>query len=204
MTRYHPIKIGRFRTSKRELVDITKAWFAISLAFTFIFSDIGLNNLSGIISIEFLIILLASLFTAGLGFLLHEIGHKIAAQHYGCEAEFRSDDSMLYLAVGMAFVIGFLFAAPGAVMIAGHISRRQNGIISLAGPAVNYVLAVLFLGLSMVIPLFGVWKIGAMVNAWLGLFNLIPFGNFDGKKILFWNNWVWLSMVATGVFLVFF
>ena len=54
-----------------------------------------------------LIILLASLFTAGLGFLLHEMGHKIAAQHYGCEAEFRSDDSMLYLAVGMAFVIGF-------------------------------------------------------------------------------------------------
>ena len=203
MTTYHPIKIGKFRTSKRELVDISKAWFAISLAFTFIFTNIGLSNLSGIMSVQFLIVLLASLFTAGLGFLLHELGHKVAAQHYGCEAEFRSDDSMLYLAVGMAFVIGFLFAAPGAVMIAGHISRRQNGIISAAGPMVNYVLAFIFMGLAYLVPLFGVWKIGAMVNAWLGLFNLIPFGNFDGKKILFWNNWVWLGMVALGVILVF-
>ena len=203
MTTYHPIKIGRFRTSKRELVDISKAWFAISLAFTFIFTNIGLSNLSGILSIQFLVVMLASLFTAGLGFLLHELGHKVAAQHYGCEAEFRSDDSMLYLAVGMAFVIGFLFAAPGAVMIAGHISRRQNGIISAAGPMVNYVLSFIFMGLAYLVPLFGVWQIGAMVNAWLGLFNLIPFGNFDGKKILFWNNWVWLGMVALGVILVF-
>ena len=81
----------------------------------------------------------------GLGFLLHQLAHKFVAQKYGCVAEFRAFDQMLYLAVGLAFFVGFIFAAPGAVMIRGYVDRRKNGIISIAGPAVNIMLAVIFL-----------------------------------------------------------
>jgi len=202
------IKFWKINTSKTELVDIGKAWLIISLAFTFILS--GASLLEGgfsyekIVSFDFLQLFGITLFTAGLGFLLHELAHKFVAQHYGCVAEFRAFDSMLWLALGLAAVIGFLFAAPGAVMIAGAITRRENGIISFAGPITNYILAMFFLGLMFLFPMYaGALAIGFHVNVWLGLFNMIPFGNFDGIKIFQWNIGVWMGMVAFGILIAF-
>src|SRR3989338_10946175 len=129
------IKIGNIRTSQAELLDIAKAWVAISLAFAFVYANVTLfSRASGIFSQRFLMVFGISLITAGIGFLFHELAHKLVAQRYGCVAEFRSFDQMLYLAVGLAFLVGFIFAAPGAVMISGMITRKENGIISLAGP----------------------------------------------------------------------
>ncbi|MBI4981020.1 metalloprotease [Candidatus Woesearchaeota archaeon] len=145
-----------------------------------------------------------SLLTVGIGFLLHELAHKIAAQRFGCMAEFRAFDQMLFLALGLAAVIGFTFIAPGAVMISGMITRRENGIISLAGPLTNYVLGLLFLGLMFLLPPLGfIFSIGFQINFWLGLFNMIPFLNFDGAKIMNWNTFIWLGMVAFGVVFLF-
>ena len=198
---YKTIKIGKISTSKVELVDIIKAWLAISLAFALVFSSITLLNgtISRVFSISFAIMFLISLFTAGIGFLFHELAHKIAAQRYGCLAEFRAFDQMLFLAVGLAALVGFIFAAPGAVMIAGQITRKENGIISLAGPLVNYIFGGIFFGLMFLFPgLSPFFSIGFQVNMWLGLFNMLPFWNFDGKKIWYWNNYVWLMMVLIG------
>ncbi len=197
------IKLGPVKTSQLELIDISKAWLAISFAFALVFANVSLTqgNIANVFSLPFLFMFLISLLTAGLGFLLHELAHKFVAQHYGCAAEFRSMDQMLYIAMGLAFLTGFLFAAPGAVMIAGHVTNRENGIISLAGPLTNYVLALIFYGLALSFPFL---TLGFYINLWLGLFNMIPFGNFDGKKILYWNRYVWLAMVAIGVYFLFF
>lgn len=204
---YKTIKIGRIKTSKLELVDITKAWLALSLAFAFVYSGISLfrGGLGNIFTTNFLIMFLVSLFTAGIGFLLHELAHKFVAQKYGCVAEFRAFDQMLYLAMGLAILVGFIFAAPGAVMISGMITRKENGIISAAGPLTNYILGIIFLALVFAIPqLSFIWRIGFFINIWLGLFNMIPFGNFDGIKIFRWKPVVWGLMVAFGIFFVFF
>lgn len=201
------IKLGKIRTSRVELIDIAKAWLALSLAFALAFSGASLleGNLVKIFSPPFLIMFLVSLFTAGIGFLLHELGHKFTAQHYGCVAEFRAFDQMLYLAVGLAALAGFIFAAPGAVMISGMITRKENGVISLAGPLTNYVLALIFLGLTFVYPIWNfVWLIGLQINLWLGMFNLIPFGNFDGRKIFDWNKVIWGIMLVVGIYFLFF
>ena len=201
------IKLGKINTSKLELVDIAKAWIALSFAFALVFSGISLfsGRIMEIFSNQFLVFFFISLFTAGIGFLFHELGHKFTAQYYGCTAEFRAFDKMLYLAVGLAAVIGMIFAAPGAVMITGMITRKERGVISLAGPLTNYVLAVIFFSLNFVYPFLNtVWSVGFQINLWLGLFNLIPFGNFDGIKILHWNRYVWLGMVIAGVYFLFF
>ena len=107
------IKIGKISTSRTEIIDILKAWLALSLAFAFIYSGASLlkGNFNNIYSSHFILIFFISLFTAGLGFLLHELAHKFVAQHYGCTAEFRAWDQFLYLAVGLAVFIGFIFAA---------------------------------------------------------------------------------------------
>src|SRR3989338_6487641 len=132
------INIGNISTSEKEIKDIIKAWLAISAAFGIVLS----SSLSG-----FYINVVIAALTVGIGFLLHELGHKFVAQKYGCFAEFRSFDSMLVLAIAMSF-LGFVLAAPGAVMISGRINKRKNGIISAAGPVINIVLALLFLALG--------------------------------------------------------
>ena len=127
------INLGKIKTSTFELIDITKAWLALSLAFAFVFSGFTLfsgNFFINIFSWQFLILFLISLVTAGLGFLLHELMHKYFAQKYGFLAEFRAFYGMLWLAILFSF-FGFILAAPGAVFIQGKISRQKNGWLGI-------------------------------------------------------------------------
>ncbi len=204
------ISLPKIKTSKTEIIDIVKALLCVAITFAVLNAGIKLFNpgsLSILATASFWVLVLMSIVTAGIGFLLHELAHKVVAQRYGCVAEFRSFDQMLLLALGLALLIGFTFIAPGAVMIAGSVTRKENGIISAVGPLTNYILGLLFLALmiissSNVIQLIA--STGFGINMWLGLFNMIPFGNFDGIKIFYWNKIVWTLMVAFGVFFVFF
>jgi Zn-dependent protease len=189
--------IGKLNTSEKEIRDLLKAWVAISLAFALVLRHgIGLS---------FYQTFILSAVTVGTGFLLHEMGHKITAQRYGCFAEFRSFDLMLILAVLMSF-FGFVLAAPGAVMISGPVGIRRNGIISAAGPIVNLALAFLFLLTFFMIPI-GLWRTiafyGFFVNSWLALFNMIPIWNLDGAKVLRWNKKAYGAIVAAALLFLF-
>lgn len=145
----------------------------------------------------FLLILL----TVGTAFILHELAHKYMALHYGVHAAYRAWTTGLFLALAMAFVTqgSFVFAAPGAVYIFGHVNREQNGKISLAGPLMNLLLCIFFIALAFVLPGASEFAlVGAYVNAFLGGFNMIPFAPLDGQKISAWNQRVW-----AGLFLAF-
>ncbi len=194
---YHnkTIKLGPVSTSEIELRDLFKAWAAISFAFAILFSG-GLG-----IGAAFAKAFIISGLTVGMGFIFHEMGHKFVAQHYGCFAEFRSDDRMLIFAILLSF-LGFIIAAPGAVIINGPVGRKRNGIISATGPAVNLALAVIFL---ICIFIFGknmLFDYGFRINSILGVFNLIPFGIFDGSKVLRWDKRVYGGLVIIGITLM--
>lgn len=183
--------------SREEISDLLRAWIAISVAFAIVMTGIRFD-------IQMLVSLIISLVTVGTGFLLHELAHKFLAQKYGCWAEFRADDKMLMLAIAMSF-FGFVFAAPGAVVIQGNISPSKNGKISLAGPLTNLVLGLLF-GIIAIISS-GLIKTvafyGMNINFWLGLFNMIPFPGFDGSKVLVWNKLIYGIVLALSIVLVF-
>jgi len=191
MSYNNEVRFGNITTSEIELKDILKAWVAISVAFAIVLSN-GLPDF-------YTKFVVASL-TVGIGFLLHELGHKVVAQRYGCFAEFRSFDNMLILALLMSF-FGFIFAAPGAVMVSGRVNKTRNGRISAAGPVVNLVLALIFLLLAfMKLPgLFGETAYyGFVINSWLALFNMIPFWLFDGYKVLKWSKLAYGFIVAAA------
>lgn len=185
------------RFSRIEIRDLLKAWIAITLAFTIV--NVGLS-----FGVDFLIGFLISGLTVGIGFLAHELAHKFLAQRYGCLAEFRSFDQMLILAVLVSF-LGFVFAAPGAVFISGYVSKDKSGKISSAGIFTNILIAALFLLLIFVgnplLTTIGIY--GVTINSWLALFNLIPFGNFDGIKVFHWNKIVYVGMLlVAGILLL--
>jgi Zn-dependent protease len=194
---YKRIKIGPFSTSQIELVDLLKAWIAISIAFGIVIGGLRFD-------VGFFWSLLLAAVTVGIGFLFHEMAHKFMAQHYGCAAEFRANDQMLLMAIVISF-LGFVFAAPGAVMIAGHITKRENGIISVAGPATNLIVALVFLAFIFLFPPLGIiWRYGFIINSWLAAFNMIPIWNLDGKKVWKWNKGIYLTVLIIGIFFSFF
>ena len=181
--------------SQIEKNHLLKAWLALSFAFAVLYSSV--------FSPGFMIYFIMALLTVGLGFLLHEIAHKYVAQRYGCWAEFRADDKMLMFTVISAF-LGFVFAAPGAVYIQGHVTVKKNGKISLAGPVTNIVLALLFLSLLLYLPSLGLLTIafnyGYKINGFIALFNMLPFMNFDGVKILRWNKIIYvITLIFAGL-----
>lgn len=194
---YKRAQYGLF--SEREIKDLIKAWLAISFVFAVLIAGFSL-------SLTFYYALIFSSLTVGIAFIAHELSHRTVARHYGCHAEFRSFDSMLMLAIIMSF-FGFVFIAPGAVMISGPVGRRRNGKISMAGPMTNLVLAGMFLGVQIIYGFsfsYGIYKnLPFAINSWLALFNLIPLWNFDGKKILAWNKVVYGAMVAVAFVFMF-
>jgi len=159
-----------------EFKEIMKAWIAISIAFGILIMQSGK-------SIPFSIGVAAA--TVGLGFLAHELAHRHYARKFGKHAEFRANNMMLLIAIVMSF-LGFVIAAPGAVIISGFVNRKEGGIIAAAGPAANLILALIFLPLIAIIP--GIAYYGMMINAWLALFNLIPFPGFDGRRVIEWSK----------------
>ena len=194
---YKHYKIGKYTTSNIEIKHILIAWIVVSLAF----GIVDEKAMGGVSINSIIFMFFAALVAVGSGFLFHELAHKLVAQRYGCWAEFRADFTMLGLAVLMSF-FGFVFAAPGAVMIGGgHVDVKRNGKISIAGPLTNFVLAVLFLIGNIFLPNM-IFSYGFLINAWLGLFNMIPFGFFDGSKIWKWNKGIWVGTVVLGVILL--
>jgi Zn-dependent protease len=184
------------RFSRHEIKDLVKAWAVISLAFTIVMVGIRFST-------DFIMGFFVAALTVGTGFVAHELGHKFVAQHYGCFAEFRAYNNMLLAALIMSF-FGFIFAAPGAVMIMGNIDRIRNGRISAAGPFMSLSIASIFLILAFAAPLRVIWIYGFIINSWIALFNLIPVPPFDGGKIYKWNKPAYIGMIiiaATFMFL---
>jgi Zn-dependent protease len=185
--------------NKKEAWDLIKAWFILSLAFAIVFNSGKLLDYSIIFTF------IVSAITVGLGFILHELGHRTLARRYGATAEFMASNTMLGLALVMSF-FGFIFAAPGAVVIRGYLTKRKYGYISAAGPLTNIILGTAFLATAMFVPMqmvMTVCIVGMKINFWLALFNMLPFPMFDGMKVLRWNKIVYAAMLLVSVVAVF-
>jgi Zn-dependent protease len=154
--------------------------------------------------------ILMALVGVSLGFVLHEMGHRFLARRFGCHAEYVMWPAGLIIAL-VGSLIGIVFAAPGAVVIypqrdaLGEIAltKERLGLISIAGPVMNISLALVFLVLYLAKP-YLLFSLGAQVNSWLAVFNLIPLGPFDGAKILEWNKAAWGLVLVIGIGLFIF
>lgn len=151
--------------------------------------------------------ILASLLAIGSGFVLHELAHKIVAQRYGHWAEFRAHFTGLLVSLLLALGAGFLAAAPGAVVIQGQVTRRENGLISLVGPGTNLAIGALAFPFTQVAnpsaPLPQAMALVATANGGLCLLNLLPFGQLDGRKVLRWSRTAYaLALALSLAFLV--
>ncbi len=189
--------------SRIELRDIAIAVAVLTASFTIIFSrrwrlfsdDVMMNALWWVL-VSFIMVMSS--------FILHELAHKFTAQRFGAWSEFRMYPTGLILCLIMS-VVGFLFAAPGAVYIRGYITDEMNGKISIAGPAVNIGISTVALILCFIIGKglsADIFFLLAYMNAFLAVFNLLPIPPLDGSKVLKWNPAVYAVSVAAAVALL--
>lgn len=178
--------IWHFSDLEKSNLKLATAAFTLALGFMAVrgfggISDLGFDTWILTLLLSMPVMLLA----VGPAFLLHEIGHKIVAKKNGCWAEFRADPKGLQFGVILAFFLGFLFMAPGAVMVAGLVTRRQNGHIAVAGPLTN--LSLFIIG----IPL---WTIILGIS---GAFNVadLPTLSTGSKAYLYDGSIIWQSML---------
>ncbi|MBX0323105.1 metalloprotease [Halomicroarcula sp. F13] len=197
--------------SRDEVQDLLIAWLALGVAFTLLLErelrSALLGQVGGLTLSAVVQTLVVSLLTVGVGFLLHELAHKVVAVRFGQVAAFKADYRMLGFAI-VGALIGFLFAAPGAVVHRGRITARENGLIALAGPVTNILLAVVFFVPFVVALLAGtsgiLWDLarrGLQINLFLAGFNMLPFGPLDGRKVRAWSTLVFLAVAVPSILL---
>ncbi|ADE03814.1 hypothetical protein [Haloferax volcanii] len=192
--------------SSRELRDLLVAWVALGLAFAIFFAGGGNRTIQLLTNGSFGLALVVSLLTAGVGFLLHEVAHKVVAVRFNQVAEFRADYGMLAVAI-MSALVGFIFAAPGAVYHHGVLTEREHGLIALAGPVTNLLLLVAFAPVLVVGVLVGsdviqlVGSRGLIINAFLAAFNMLPLGSLDGKTVKAWSTPVFAGVLVLSILL---
>lgn len=146
-----------------------------------------------------------SLLVVGVAFIGHELSHKFTAIREGFWSEYRMWPQGILMALLFALATGgsIIFAAPGAVYFSGdHLfrrpSRRQLTRISMAGISFNIALMWISVFLAFVsgIHLFAYM---ALINGWLAIFNLIPFGMLDGGKLLKLDRNIWILLFVLAI-----
>jgi Zn-dependent protease len=98
--------------------------------------------------------------------VLHELGHSMAARHYGIET---------------AHITLYPFGGVAALE-RGPKTAREELIIALAGPAVNFALAA-GAGLALAGTGLGAFAAFGLLNLVMGLFNLLPAFPMDGGRV---------------------
>lgn len=184
--------------TREEIRDLLIAVLAITLVFSF--KPIPNPGIDPRFPYFAIIVIIA--------FVFHELAHKFVAQKFGCAAFFKLWPYGIIFGL-LLMLLGPKFVAPGAVMIYPftfgrwgyrviRLTTYENGLIALAGPAVNLFFALIF-------SLFQGWFFNLLVyiNAWLAFINLLPIPPLDGSKVIAWKIWIWVFMIAISFILVF-
>ncbi|BBD72564.1 peptidase M50 [Sulfodiicoccus acidiphilus] len=151
---------------------------------------------------------------AALAIVPHEIAHRQTARRYGCYSRFQLFPQGLILTVLLNFFAPFLIFTSGYTAIScGSFynmgeARELSGKTAVAGPVTNLVVALISLALVFFVPMPFLLQFflvsTADINAFVALFNMIPFGVFDGYKIFRWSKTWWIAVVLIALGLLFF
>lgn len=182
---------GTFRIARISGIPLRIHWTFLLIIAWVVF--VGLDG-EGVINLNHLSNLLISVFTLFTCVILHELGHALAARRYGI-----STLNIVLLPIGGVAMLERLPVDP-----------RQELAVAFAGPAVNFLIALIFLPVLLVMdsrvigemsnfilninqgafPPFRVsffhWFAFFLVtlNIIVGLFNLIPAMPMDGGRVL--------------------
>ena len=132
-----------------------------------------------------------SIYVTAPAIVVHELAHKFVALAYGYDAVFQMFTFGLALGVVLKLIASpFIIIAPGFVSIMNVNNDLAYRLIALAGPFVNLVLwigslLILKYNKNLSRKWTAIFSMTKNLNMILFFFNMIPFGPFDGAKVIF-------------------
>ena len=163
--------------------------------------------------------------TVIISIVLHELAHGWAAIWQGDDTPRQmghmTADPMVHMGGMSLLMLAVVGIAFGAMPVNPHNFRSRYGdaLVSAAGPAMNFLLALMaYIGLAIWLKTAGVAPEGPMrngqvfltvfgfINVALGIFNLLPVPPLDGSTVL--GNFVpayrrWMDSLGNPMFLFF-
>ncbi len=186
---------------KEEIKEIVIADLILTIAFT-------LSLMGGLFSrspnsLERFIIYFPGIFViVTLTFVLHELMHRQVAKHFGAIASFQYSVNGLIITLATG-IFGFIFGIPGATVIyTNNFTKREEGIVSLAGPLMNFAVFILFFVIFMLTPYINnsyitlIAALGMFISILLAFFNMLPIMPLDGAKVLNWDRNIYIGSMA--------
>ena len=143
-------------------------------------------------------------------FVIHEMAHKLVAQHYGMWSEFRMTTYGYYLSA-FAILLSVPVFGTGAVFTEMSGNPDHAAKSTFAGPLSNAIISSGLLVITVVsafamsgihFPFGPILRWAIILNAMLGLFNMIPFPPLDGAKIFMWRKKLWALQMSVMVVLL--
>ncbi len=211
------MRSGVFQALASSIVSMSE-WLSLLIASIVIALVFGSGVLLRGDLISFTIVTLGAI----LAVIPHELMHRWSARRLGCYSRYvlYPMGLLLTLATAVPF-IPFKIILPGFVVIScGVISGRRakwiDGVTSFAGPVTNIFLSAISLTLLKILlqaPLvyyYSGWfrlllaflGFSALLNAWVGFFNLLPVPPLDGSKIIRWKPLLWLLSFVISIILL--
>lgn len=185
--------MARFHFTGKEIRDILISVAVLSFVFAYpqVFSQPSY--------------ILLSLVSVGMAFAGHEISHKFTAIRYGFPSQYKMWPQGLLMALFFAIISGgrIIFAAPGAVTfgrfwLVERPAQDKIGKIGISGALFNIIAALTASFLYLAFQLSFLRFVG-IINAWLALFNLIPFSPLDGSKVFSWDKKAWGMAMGAAI-----
>jgi len=144
--------------------------------------------------------------------LVHEFVQRRVAKRFGCSAAYEMwmpgvVFSLLMMLVGVKLIIvggaaavAYKFSRWG--MRNRHASFEEVGIVSMAGPAANLLLATVLKAFAG--PAGWGVALGYLsdINAWFAVYSLIPLKQLDGGGLFMWSHVYWLFIMLWAVLLL--
>lgn len=152
---------------------------------------------------------------------IHEVGHKVVGR-LRCVDDVHFTLMPLGISVGFvsSLVIGHAVAAPGGVTVGDTASEKDRLLMALGGPFANFLMFVVFWGIHVFHASLGlpqhitldashvlgggsfevhIWGAIALMNLFLGVFNMVPVPGFDGSHVFKMSPGIWFAVFGGSV-----
>jgi len=142
-------------------------------------------------------------------FFLHYYAHLLTSKFFGLKIKFEvlpkfTSTSFFISLLFSLFKIPFKILIPGKIDIYAYkfrlrkkITFEEVGAISFAGPFINSLIAIFCWLFS-----FPLSDLILKTNWLIAISTLLPFGELDGTKILFWKKWLWFLFFSISILLL--
>jgi len=129
--------------------------------------------------------------------IVHDLGHRMVARKLEVDGQFRFWGLGTITLLLTSWLFGMAFAQPARYVFCreSNLEMRDMALVTLAGPAVSLMFAIIFLPFALIGGVAGQIAVaGFTMNLMTVVYNLMPFSPMDGKILYDWSRLFWMLM----------